>query len=164
MSSRTDRELGTRLTARRTRANGNGESDTARGNALGWTENAIRATGTRTLCRVSSKFHKEDCSTVSSCHFHCKRRILTIVCFPGQGQYTFSNGDTYVGQYVKGFIAGPGMMLFKDGTKYVGQWKQNQPQGEGVLTDKEGVRYKQVWKNGKCTSEDVQDVRKLRKK
>jgi hypothetical protein len=79
-------------------------------------------------------------------------------------RYVFSNGDTYVGQYVKGSIAGPGMMLFKDGMKYVGQWKANQPQGEGVLTDKDGVRYKQVWKNGKCTSEDVQDVRKLRKK
>jgi hypothetical protein len=56
------------------------------------------------------------------------------------------------------------MMIFKDGRKYVGQWKQNLPQGEGVLTDKDAIRYKQVWKNGKCTSEDVQDVRKLRKK
>jgi hypothetical protein len=64
----------------------------------------------------------------------------------------------------QGTIAGPGMMIFKDGRKYVGQWKQNLPQGEGVLTDKDAIRYKQVWKNGKCTSEDVQDVRKLRKK
>ena len=46
--------------------------------------------------------------------------------------------------------------------KYVGQWKGNKPQGEGVLTDSDGVRYKQVWKNGKCTNEEVQDVRRLR--
>ncbi len=31
-----------------------------------------------------------------------------------------SNGDTYVGQYVKGTIAGPGMMLFKDTMKASG--------------------------------------------
>ena len=43
----------------------------------------------------------------------------------GQGTYTFANGDTYVGDWQSGKRNGQGTFIWPDGEKYVGEWKDN---------------------------------------
>jgi hypothetical protein len=44
-------------------------------------------------------------------------------CVNGQGTYTSSNGDKYVGEYKDGKFNGQGTLTFADGEKYVGEFK-----------------------------------------
>lgn len=82
---------------------------------------------------------------------------------PCEGTYTYSNGDTYVGQWVLGKKHGAGTYCYaKDGTKLVGEWdtgkmtsgkwlfpngtfysgpfRYNKPYGKGVWVFKNGTQ------------------------
>ena len=43
----------------------------------------------------------------------------------GQGTYTYSHGDKYVGEYQDGEIHGQGTYFWADGEKYIGEFKND---------------------------------------
>ncbi|CAK4104720.1 unnamed protein product [Aphanomyces euteiches] len=57
----------------------------------------------------------------------------------GQGVLKFANGDTYVGDFAKGFRHGRGVYTFMHGTRvYDGEWQRSLRHGKG----------KEVWRQG----------------
>ena len=52
----------------------------------------------------------------------------------GPGTYTYTNGDTYEGEWVDGMRHGQGSYTFKGtGTKYSGTWVNGRKEGGGEL-------------------------------
>jgi len=70
-------------------------------------------------------------------------------CQNGQGTYTWSYGDKYVGEYVDGKRHGQGTFTFADGEKYVGGFKNGKYHGQGTFTYTNGSVDKGIWENGK---------------
>ena len=54
-------------------------------------------------------------------------------CLNGKGKYTFANGDTYEGDFVKGKQQGLGKYIFKNGHIYTGQFAAGTFNGKGKL-------------------------------
>ena len=67
----------------------------------------------------------------------------------GQGTYTWSNGDEYVGEWKNGKISGQGTYTFADGSQYAGEFKDDKFHGKGTHTWPSGNQYVGVWKDGK---------------
>ena len=68
--------------------------------------------------------------------------------YNGQGTYTWSNGDMYVGKWKNEKRNGKGTYTWSDGSKYVGEFKDNKFHGQGTHTWSEGVKYVGEWKDG----------------
>ena len=49
------------------------------------------------------------------------------------GSHTFSNGDTYVGEWQNNKYNGQGTFIFKDGEKYTGGFKDGEYDSFGIL-------------------------------
>jgi TPR repeat protein len=48
-------------------------------------------------------------------------------CINGQGKYTYTNGETYSGDFKNSMREGHGTYIYADGSKYVGEWKNGDP-------------------------------------
>lgn len=59
-------------------------------------------------------------------------------CSDGFGQYNFSNGGVYTGNFVGGQINGYGTYVYPDGDKYTGNWKSSKRDGYGTTYYKDG--------------------------
>ncbi len=72
---------------------------------------------------------------------------------------TFSNGDTYDGQFVAGVPEGEGKRIWADGRTYQGTWQNGKRQGNGVITLANGNQYEgwfranEMHGKGQCISE-----------
>ena len=74
-----------------------------------------------------------------------KKLLLILLCLPfigfgqcisgdcenGQGTYTYSYGDKYVGEWKDGKKHGQGTYTYSNGDKYVGEWKDGKKHGQG---------------------------------
>ena len=70
-------------------------------------------------------------------------------CKNGQGTYTWSNGDKYVGEYKDNQKHGKGTTIFANGNKYAGEWKDGKYNGQGTYTFADGEKYVGEYKNNK---------------
>jgi len=74
---------------------------------------------------------------------------ITGNCLNGQGTYTTTEGDKYIGEFRDGNYNGYGTYTWPDGQKYVGQWLNGEKNGQGTQTWPEGFKYVGQWLNGK---------------
>jgi hypothetical protein len=64
----------------------------------------------------------------------------------GKGTYTWeSTGAVYTGLYADGKRDGKGTMTYPDGSVYVGLWRKNKRHGHGVYTYANGDKYCGNW-------------------
>ena len=61
--------------------------------------------------------------------------------YNGQGTFTYSNGDQYLGEFKDGKKHGQGNYAFSNGDKYFGEWKDNIRTGQGKYTYSNGNKY-----------------------
>lgn len=66
----------------------------------------------------------------------------------GKGEYHFSSGAIYNGDFQDGMMSGEGDYTFPDGATYKGQWTANKMHGQGTYVDKERVEYSGRFVNG----------------
>ena len=67
----------------------------------------------------------------------------------GQGTFTSSGGNKYVGEFKDGKENGQGTYTWTDGDKYVGEWKDGKRTGQGTFTSSGGNKYVGEFKYGK---------------
>ncbi|NXI42517.1 RSPH1 protein, partial [Galbula dea] len=63
----------------------------------------------------------------------------------GRGRARLPNGDTYDGEYERGFRSGQGTYRFKNGARYTGEYLQNKKHGKGVFFYPDGSKYEGDW-------------------
>ena len=68
-------------------------------------------------------------------------------CENGQGTYTYTNGDKYVGEFKDGKRNGQGTYTYTNGDKYVGGFKDNFWHGQGTW----------IWANGNKEETEYKD-------
>lgn len=66
----------------------------------------------------------------------------------GQGTFTVTNGQIYIGQFANNMFNGRGKITFPTGDIYEGDWIDNKREGQGTLTFPNGSYYIGEWKNG----------------
>jgi hypothetical protein len=64
--------------------------------------------------------------------------------YNGQGTFTYSNGDKYLGEFKNGKKHGQGNYAFSNGDKYFGEWRKDKRHGKGIFT----------WANGDFEEQD----------
>ncbi len=69
-------------------------------------------------------------------------------CHNCQGEYTYTDGSKFVGDFKSGYPEGQGTMQYVAGDRYVGGWSNHSPHGEGVMYYKTGRVYGGVWEYG----------------
>ena len=67
----------------------------------------------------------------------------------GYTEYTFADGNKYVGEYKDGKRNGQGTFTHSNGKKYVGEYKDGEPNGQGTYTHSNGDKYVGGFKDGK---------------
>lgn len=67
----------------------------------------------------------------------------------GKGVATFSNGNVYEGDFVKGKIEGEGTLKSSNGDKYIGLWRSEKMHGTGTYFYGDGDKYEGEWQNDK---------------
>ncbi|KAM9301431.1 radial spoke head 1 homolog [Morus bassanus] len=65
----------------------------------------------------------------------------------GRGKARLPNGDTYDGEYERGFRSGRGTYRFRNGACYIGEYLQNKKHGQGIFFYPDGSKYKGDWVN-----------------
>lgn len=73
-----------------------------------------------------------------SLHLHLHLAFI-IGTRDGHGEYDYSNGDRYCGEFREGFRQGSGKLYSRDGYWYDGQWLRGLKHGHGKLYFSEGV-------------------------
>jgi hypothetical protein len=69
-------------------------------------------------------------------------------CHNCQGEYTYTDGSKFVGDFKDGYPEGQGTMQYAGGDRYVGGWSNHSPHGEGVMYYKTGRVYGGIWEYG----------------
>jgi len=67
----------------------------------------------------------------------------------GQGNYTYSYGEKYVGEYKDDKRNGQGTNIFPSGDKHVGEYKDGKRNGQGVYAFSSGEKYMGEFKDDK---------------
>lgn len=62
-------------------------------------------------------------------------------CSNGYGEFLFSNGNRYVGEFRSGKPDGQGILFCANGSKYLGSWSEADRHGEGKFIFAEGHEY-----------------------
>ena len=75
-------------------------------------------------------------------------------CKNGYGEYVFSDGDKYSGNWVKRKKTGQGIYEWIDGSKYEGGWLKNKYHGQGIMTH-DGYRYEGGWLKDKRSGQGI---------
>ena len=65
------------------------------------------------------------------------------------GNYNFTNGSIYVGEFKDGKYNGQGTLTTANGDKYVGEWRDGKHHGYGTLIYSDGTNYVGEWRDGK---------------
>ena len=65
------------------------------------------------------------------------------------GNYNFTNGSNYVGEFKDGKYNGQGTLTTANGDKYVGEWRDGKHHGYGTLIYSDGANYVGEWRDGK---------------
>ena len=77
-------------------------------------------------------------------------RCVSGDCSNGQGTWTDTDGDKYVGEWKNNKFHGQGTYTYADGDKYIGEFKDGKPHGKGTYTYlKKFDKYVGEWKNNK---------------
>lgn len=65
--------------------------------------------------------------------------------------YTYENGRTYAGEWIKGtnIREGEGTSVHPQGHMYIGEWRNNKMMGYGKYVWPDGVFYEGMWENSK---------------
>jgi hypothetical protein len=74
-------------------------------------------------------------------------------CVNGYGNYTYQNGDKYVGEFKNGLLHGQGSFTWVNGDKYVGNHENGKGNGQGTITWAAGE-----WAGDKYVGEFKDDV------
>jgi hypothetical protein len=105
-------------------------------------------------------------------------------CENGKGDYKWSNGDVYKGQWKDGKLTGQGIYKWKDGTVYEGGWKDGKQNGQGTnkwpdgavyvgqfkddflhgqgtYTNPNGEKFSGTWVDGKLDGKTPEDLDKI---
>lgn len=75
-------------------------------------------------------------------------RIVNNWC-EGYGRMIYSNGDEYIGNWIKGSRNGHGVTKYSNGDEYIGNWVKSSRNGHGVMKYKDGDEYTGEWLNDK---------------
>ncbi len=78
--------------------------------------------------------------TYSQCSGDCKN---------GYGEYKWSDGDRYEGEWKEGKFHGKGKYFYSNGATFSGTYLQGKKHGEGIFVDAKGKDFEGVWENGK---------------
>ena len=76
-------------------------------------------------------------------------QVSIIMRMAIRGEYTWSNGDTYDGEWKNNQPNGEGILILTNGTKYKGGFVNGLEEGKGIQEDKDGHRYEGFFKQGK---------------
>lgn len=81
----------------------------------------------------------------------------------GNGLYTFTNGDKYIGAFKDNNFNGKGTFIPNDGTKYSGEWKNSKLNGKGIIYKADGsIKEYGVYKDSiLITSQDLGQVKEF---
>ena len=84
--------------------------------------------------------------------------------FGGFGKFIYQSGDIYEGELKDGNRDGKGTYIFSNGQKYIGYWLKGKRNGEGILYDKNKKIFKQgLWENGKLVRSQNIDLEQIDK-
>lgn len=70
-------------------------------------------------------------------------------CQDGTGNYTYSDGSRYLGEFFNGLPEGQGTTYYINGDRYTGGWKQHAPHGAGTMYYKSGRVLAAEWERGR---------------
>lgn len=82
-----------------------------------------------------------------------KRNCNQQYCHNCQGEYTYTDGTKYYGEFKNGNPEGKGTVHYATGDRYVGGWAEHSPHGEGIMYYKNGRVFGGVWKHGEPIKE-----------
>jgi len=70
-------------------------------------------------------------------------------CKNGYGEYKWSDGDQYKGEWKEGKFHGKGAYFYSNGSTYTGTYNKGKKHGEGIFVNANGKNFEGVWENGK---------------
>lgn len=74
--------------------------------------------------------------------------------FHGKGEYYYSNGDVYKGEFKEGQHDGKGVLTCVNGNKYEGYFKNHRFHGQGKFYDIDGIIWEGEFRDGFYSSEN----------
>lgn len=77
-----------------------------------------------------------------------KRNCNQQYCHNCQGEYTYTDGTKYYGDFKNGNPEGKGTVYYATGDRYVGGWAEHSPHGEGIMYYKNGRAFGGQWNHG----------------
>ena len=79
------------------------------------------------------------------------RNCNTQYCDRITGNYTYTDGSKYYGEFLKGLPEGQGKVFYSNGDVYQGGWKNHAPHGKGVMNYTNGQMIGAIWEFGRPT-------------
>ncbi len=92
-------------------------------------------------------------STTNSSGKKSLRDCNNILCSSGKGQFTYSDGSRWVGNFANGKPHGKGICFYANGDRYEGGWAKHAPHGQGVMYYTSGRVYGAKWHYGRPIEE-----------
>jgi len=75
------------------------------------------------------------------------------VCPSGKGQFVYSDGSKWIGNFAAGKPHGKGICFYANGDRYEGGWANHSPHGQGVMYYTSGRVYGAKWHYGRPIEE-----------
>ncbi len=74
-------------------------------------------------------------------------------CRDGKGEYKYSDGSRWVGDFRDGMPAGEGTCYYVNGDRYIGQYEKHAPHGRGIMYFANGRVLGAIWEFGRAIGE-----------